>query len=312
MRCVIIGLGVQGRKRQAIAGDDAAATVDPVAGAAQFKAIEQVPLGSYEAALVCTPDAAKPALLRYLLGHGKHVLVEKPMLADDPSQLHDLLQLARSSGAVCYTAYNHRFEPHLARVKGLLEEDVLGDIYLARMHYGNGTARDVRNSPWRDQGLGVLTDLGSHLLDLTLFLFGRPAQSLIPWGRHRFENKAFDHFHFGCAAAPGYPALNLEASLLSWRNTFYLDLYGARGSLHVNCLCKWGPSTLTIRKRVFPSGKPTEESQTLEQPDPTWALEYQHFKQACLRGGFSNLENDLWINSVFLQLGQSSGQGLAA
>ena len=33
------------------------------------------------------------------------------------------------------------------------------------MFYGNGTARLVRDSAWRDQGAGVLPDLGSHLLD---------------------------------------------------------------------------------------------------------------------------------------------------
>ena len=44
--------------------------------------------------------------------------------------------------------------------------------------YGNGTARDVRNSPWRDQGFGVLPDLGSHLLDMVLFLFGNGGRLL--------------------------------------------------------------------------------------------------------------------------------------
>ena len=79
MRVVVAGLGVQGKKRVAIAGTDVVATVDPVASAARYTAIEQVPLADYDAALVCTPDDAKPELLAYLLIHGKHVLVEKPM-----------------------------------------------------------------------------------------------------------------------------------------------------------------------------------------------------------------------------------------
>ena len=49
-----------------------------------------------------------------------------------------------------------------------------GKVYFARFFYGNGTALEVKHSEWRDRGLGVLPDLGSHLLDMTLFLFGRP------------------------------------------------------------------------------------------------------------------------------------------
>ena len=38
--------------------------------------------------------------------------------------------------------------------------------------YGNGTAINVKNSTWRDVGQGVISDLGSHLIDLSDFLFG--------------------------------------------------------------------------------------------------------------------------------------------
>src|SRR5262249_14495758 len=151
-------------------GADAVATVDPVAPDANYRALEDVPLDTYEAALVCTPDHAKHAALAYLLSHGKHVLVEKPLLAAGAATLQELANLASRSNVACYTAYNHRFEPHVRRLKELLDAGTLGEIYLARFFYGNGTAREVQRSSWRDQGAGVLTDLGSHLLDLTLFL----------------------------------------------------------------------------------------------------------------------------------------------
>ena len=75
-------------------------------------------------------------------------------------------------GAVLYTAYNHRFEPHFVRMRDLVKSGALGTIYRCRMFYGNGTARLVRNSDWRDQGAGVLADLGSHVLDTARFWFG--------------------------------------------------------------------------------------------------------------------------------------------
>jgi predicted dehydrogenase len=308
MRSLIIGLGIQGRKRLAIAGSDVVATVDPVAPDAHHRSLDEVPLDSFDAALVCTPDKAKHALLKTLLGHGKHVLVEKPLLADDPAQLEELSELSRRTGAACYTAYNHRFEPHLRHFAELVATGKLGRIHLARFFYGNGTARDVRGSPWRDQGLGVLPDLGSHLLDLVLFLFGPTTGPFQSWACHRFENRAFDHCAFGAA---GSPAIHCEVSLVSWRNTFTADIVGELGSAHVHGLCKWGPSTLIIRHRVLPSGRPAESVQVLEQPDPTWALEYAHFKDLC-RTGATSLANDQWISARLNDIASSTAEGRAA
>jgi scyllo-inositol 2-dehydrogenase (NADP+) len=296
MRLVVVGLGVQGRKRLAIAGNDVVATVDPVAEGATYRRMQEVPPGAFDAALVCTPDGEKLPLLRHLLGLGKHVLVEKPLVTANPEELVELRALSLAKGAVCYTAYNHRFEPHIVRLKQTLESGLLGPVYLAKFFYGNGTARDVRNSAWKDQGLGVLPDLGSHLLDWTLFLFGKPAGDAEVWRDCRFENKASDHVQFGFRG--NKPELDFEVSLVSWRNTFRCDVWGAQGSAHIDGLCKWGPSTFTVRKRTLPSGRPTEETETLNSPDPTWKAEYEHFLALC-RAPATNIENDIWMNGIF-------------
>ena len=309
MKIAIVGLGIQGRKRMPFAGADLVATIDPVALDAQYRRIQDVPLGSYDAALVCTPDDAKLAILEYLLSNGKHVLVEKPLLAPDDESLRRLAQLVRSRGVACYTAYNHRFEPHLIAAKEAVAGGTLGRVYFARLFYGNGTARDVRNSPWRDQGLGVITDLASHLIDLCLFLFGTPHGAPQVWAGHRFENQSFDHFIIGFPEAA--PALSLEGTLLSWRNSFGLDIIGEQGSAHVDSLCKWGPTTFTVRTRVLPSGKPPQRTVTLEQPDPTWAAEYAHFTQLCAHGG-TNIDNDIWINATMNAVGRNLGVGIPA
>lgn len=307
MRTVIVGLGIQGKKRMGIAGPEVVATVDPAAPEARYRAIEEVPLEAFDRALVCTPDEAKPAILTYLLSHGKHALVEKPLLAQ-PEQLRRWGELARGAGAACYTAYNHRFEPYLVRLKALLDAGGLGTVYLARLFYGNGTALDVKRSPWRDRGLGVLPDLGSHLLDLALFLFGQGCAPFGAWSVNRFENQSPDHALFG---STGQPVVACEATLLSWRNTFAVDVFGSAGSAHVQGLCKWGPSVLTIRRRVLPSGRPHEEVQTVECADPTWAQEYRHFDGLCRTAG-ANLENDLWIHAALMDIARSAESCVAA
>jgi predicted dehydrogenase len=291
---VVVGLGVQGHKRRDVAGKECVATVDPVNPEAKFKRLEDVPLASYDAALVCTPDETKLELLTYLLSNKKHLLVEKPLFADDSSHLLKLRKIAEQNRTTCYTAYNHRFEPHFVRMKEVLDSGRLGKIYAVRMFYGNGTARLVRDSAWRDKGAGVLPDLGSHLLDTALFWLGKPVDGFRIHSANRFENRAFDHVVFGANADP---VLQFEVTLLSWRNHHYTDVFAEKGSAHISSLCKWGPSTFTVRDRKLPSGRPDEDSVTLVQPDPTWALEYAHFKKLCEKGQ-SNIANDVWINDT--------------
>jgi len=303
MRVVVVGLGVQGHKRLAVAGNDVVATVDPFNAEAQYERVDDVPLSAYDAALLCVPDEPKIQLIRYLLSNRKHLLVEKPLLAAYPADLIGVKELAAQNRTVCYTAYNHRFEPHFVRMKKTIESGRLGKIYCARIFYGNGSARMVRNSAWRDHGAGVLPDLGSHLLDTALYWFGNVPGPFEIYSSNRFENRSFDHFAFG---GNGPPVLQFEMSLVSWRNHFYADVIAERGSAHIESLCKWGPSTFTLRDRKLPSGKPNEEAVTLIQADTTWALEYDHFKELCARGA-SNIENDIWINNVLNDLTCRSG-----
>ena len=308
MRVVVAGLGVQGQKRRAVAGKEVVATVDPLHPEAQYRRIEDVPLGSYDAALLCIPDEPKIRIIEYLLTNRKHLLVEKPLFAGNPSDLLRLKELALRNRTVCYTAYNHRFEPHFARMKECIESGKLGRIYSVRMFYGNGTARLVSDSAWRDQGAGVLPDLGSHLLDTALFWLGKPVQDFRIHSANRFENRACDHITFGANAMP---VLQFEVTLLSWRNHFYADVFAEKGSAHISSLCKWGPSTFSLRDRKLPSGRPDEESVTLVQPDPTWALEYDHFRKLC-ETGTGNIDNDIWINDTLRGLSDALASGAGA
>lgn len=304
MRVIVVGLGIQGMKRRRVAGASVVGTVDPIHPEAQFRELQAAPLDSYDAALLCVPDAPKLGLMSFLIENGKHFLVEKPVLAAAPAELDALQAAARAKGVTCYTAYNHRFEPHIASLRDELRSGALGQIYRARFFYGNGTARDVRNSVWRDRGAGVLPDLASHLLDTLLFLFDGLPSGLEIWAAKRFENHAFDHVV--CGTRDGQ-LVELEMSLLSWRNHFVAELFGEHGSATIESLCKWGPSTLTVRKRILPSGRPTEVARTLVQPDPTWDLEWAHFQALCAGGDPGNLGNDAMINRALLDLATQAG-----
>jgi scyllo-inositol 2-dehydrogenase (NADP+) len=300
MRCIIVGYGVQGKKRLAVAAEEAAGVVDPIWPEAQWKDVREVPLELYDAAVVCTPDGPKLEILDHLAGHGKHALTEKPLHAETEGELARLEQTARASGALLVTAYNHRFEPHYVRMRDLIASGELGRIYRCRMFYGNGTARLVRESAWRDQGAGVLPDLGSHLLDTANFWFGDLADDFRVISASCLENHAPDHVVIGSEASK--PKIELEMTLVSWRNHFTCDIFAEKGSAHIESLCKWGPSKFTRRTRVLPSGRPPEESVILVRDDPTWALEYAAFKALVASGARTDLWKDRWLLSTLGRL----------
>ena len=304
MRVIVLGLGVQGAKRRRFAGEDFVAAVDPVNREARYREVAEVPPGDYDAALLCVPDEPKVELLRRLLGQGKHCLVEKPLWAARDEEIAELEALARRTGAVCYTAYNHRFEPHFVRMRDLLASGELGAIYRCRMFYGNGTARLVRESRWRDQGAGVLPDLGSHLLDTARFWFGDIADDFRIASVARFENRAPDHVVID--STKRRPAFEFEMTLLMWRNHFTCDVLAEKGTAHITSLCKWGPARFVKRTRVLPSGRPPEDEVTLVEEDPTWALEYAHFRALCAAKHKTDLADDLWLNRTLRRLGEAA------
>jgi predicted dehydrogenase len=310
MRVVVVGLGVQGHKRRRFAAGDYVCSVDIQNGEADFRELREVAPDSYDAALLCVPDAAKLELLDYLVAHGKHALVEKPLIAASDTTLAGLERRARAAGVVLYVAYNHRFEPHFVRMRDLVASGRLGRIYRCRMFYGNGTARLVRTSAWRDQGAGVLDDLGSHVLDTARFWFGNLDDTFDVVSADCFENRSPDHVVFASRAAA--PRLECEMTLLSWRNHFTCDVFAERGSAHIASLCKWGPSEFTHRTRVLPSGRPPEQAMTLVQEDPTWALEYAHFKLLCDERRPTDLANDIWLNRVLRGLGAQARPAVPA
>lgn len=298
-------MGVQGTKRKQAAEHNIVATIDPIAEIAEYKNLRDVPLDNYDAAILCIPDDPKVELVKYLLSNKKHILVEKPLFAKNHQEIVELIKLAEINGVICYTAYNHRFEPHFIRMRDLIQSGVLGKIYSLRMFYGNGTARLVRDSDWRDTGAGVLHDLGSHLLDTLRFWFGDTYDARFKIiGGFAHENKSFDHVVIGCNTTP---VIQLEMMMLSWRNHFTCDLYAEKGSAHIDSLCKWGPSKFIHRTRVLPSGRPPEEAITLVQEDPTWDSEYAHFINLCENKGDHNLNNDLWINRKLCKLSEDAG-----
>lgn len=294
MRIVVVGLGVQGNKRFLQAKDSVVATVDPISPKADYKFLQEVSVQMYDAVILSIPDEYKYELIKFALENKKHVMVEKPLALNPINKYAELEQIANSNNSLLYTAYNHRFETHFQNIDSILKEKVLGDIYSCKLFYGNGTAKLVKESIWRDQGSGVILDLGSHLFDVIDYWFNASLISHVFSNISRFENKSPDSANI-LFEMSGIQ-FNLEMSLCSWKNTFTCDIVGSNGSLHLNGLRKWGQSVLIHRTRKLPSGVPNETEHVEIKGDPTWEAEYNFFLNQINSRQKTSLKKDEWIS----------------
>ena len=145
MKVVIVGMGVQGKKRKKMLGKDLKYSVDKYKNA-DFRSIYEVPLSKFDAVFICTPDKEKLNIVNYCIKNYKHVLIEKPFLVKNNKILKNLEKLARRKEVICYTSYNHRFEPHVIQMKKMIKSKKLGKLYSCRIFYGNGTAKLVKGN----------------------------------------------------------------------------------------------------------------------------------------------------------------------
>ena len=131
-------------------------------------------------------------------------------------------------------------------------------------------------------------------MDICCFLFGiNSIKNINLVSVNHNENKAPDHV---IAKNDKHSiSIQLEMTYCMWKNDFVCDIICQGGSLHINSLCKWGPSILTIRKRKLPSGKPNERKKIIISKDPTWFQEFKYLKKMIKNRKIDNLDKDLVI-----------------
>eukprot|EP01119_Soliformovum_irregulare_P026204 TRINITY_DN9943_c0_g1_i1.p1 TRINITY_DN9943_c0_g1~~TRINITY_DN9943_c0_g1_i1.p1 ORF type:complete len:314 (+),score=63.12 TRINITY_DN9943_c0_g1_i1:178-1119(+) len=105
---------------------------------------------------------------------GKHVVVEKPFTVTS-EEANDLISIEKERNLVLAVYHNRRFDGDFLTVQSLLRENRLGNIVEYEAHYDR--FRLVRKGNWKDvpgKGVGIVYDLGSHIIDQALVLFGMP------------------------------------------------------------------------------------------------------------------------------------------
>ncbi|MBZ9712617.1 Gfo/Idh/MocA family protein [Deinococcus multiflagellatus] len=228
----------------------------------------EVPLvGDYAAVLASDVDAVYNPLPGDLhhpwtlaaLQAGKHALTEKPMTLN-AAQAQDLADAAAHSGRVLLEAFAYRFQPHVARLRQIVAED-LGEIRAVRAAFGfhMDNPHDFR---WHAaQGGGALYDVGTYPVNLTRLLLGEPlsAQAAARWT----EGGPAAGVDVALSGVLTYPSalVSLDCAF-DWTDpsTQAVTVVGTRGTLHMEGVFHshtQGPQTLRltvgeqVREEVF-------------------------------------------------------------
>lgn len=128
----------------------------------------------FDLAVVATPNRAHVSLARAALGVGLSVVVDKPLAADAASA-RELVDEADRRGVMLTVFQNRRWDGDFLTVQRLMREGALGEV--SRFESRFERWRPEVGQGWReradpDEGGGLLLDLGSHLVDQALVLFG--------------------------------------------------------------------------------------------------------------------------------------------
>ena len=204
MRVIVVGLGVQGHKRRRFAGSDFVCSVDAATRRRISATSREVPLDTLRCrAGLHARLSRKSNSSSYLLEQRQARARREAAGAADARRAGAARAATRAQPASFSTPPTITASSRIiVRMRDLVASGALGDIYRCRMFYGNGTARLVRNSEWRDQGAGVLDDLGSHVLDTARFWFGDIGDEFSMVSADRFENRSAGSRRVRRAARP--------------------------------------------------------------------------------------------------------------
>ena len=130
---------------------------------------------SIDLVIVNTPIDSHFEYAKKVLLAGKHAIVEKAFTAT-VAEAEELEALAKEKGLKLAVFQNRRWDSDLKTVKKILDEKSLGEIVEAEFHFDryNPILSPKAHKETTNSGSGIVKDLGPHLIDQALYLFGFP------------------------------------------------------------------------------------------------------------------------------------------
>jgi scyllo-inositol 2-dehydrogenase (NADP+) len=145
--------------------------------------------------VITTPNWFHFEMAMKALQAGKHVVVDKPFTITS-KEADTLIELARQKNVVLSVYHNRRWDGGVKTIKMIIQNKWIGKVKKFEVHFDRFRP-DVQQESWRENGRagsGLLYDLGPHLIDQVLYLFGLPKSIKAEIKTERERAKTDDNF----------------------------------------------------------------------------------------------------------------------
>ena len=183
-----------------------------------------------ELIIINTPNNTHFDFAKKALEAGKDILVEKPFVATS-KEAKELFELGRKLNRKVLVYQNRRWNSDFYSVKDIIESRKLGD--LIEMHVRFDRYRlEIVPKAFKETPLpasGIAYDLGSHIIDQIIYLFGKPEKSLKIGTKNRKDTQVEDYVSFILSYGKGVQVYITTSYLVADTSSAYV-LHGTEGS----------------------------------------------------------------------------------
>src|SRR5690349_845778 len=221
---------VEGLRLTSIVQRHVGGAPDPRYADVEFvRSVDELLSRAVDLVVIATPNTSHHPIARQCLLAGRHVVIDKPFTTT-VAEADELVQLEAAQRRVLSVYQNRRYVGDFVTLRALLSQGALGRVTTYESHFDRFRP-ELRPGAWREQSLpgsGVWFDLGAHLLDQALVLFGTPQAISADIRIERPGAQADDAFD----VTLHYPAMRalLRASMLSAAPGPTFAVHGSGGS----------------------------------------------------------------------------------
>lgn len=150
---------------------------------------------SIELVVINTPNESHHQYAMQALEASKHVIVEKPFTVS-VDEAQQLIALAKKKNKLLTVFQNRRWDGDFLTIKSIVENQMVGKVAEFELHYDR-YRNYIEANTWKEEcgpGSGILFNLGSHMLDQVLVLFGMPVEVDARIGIQRPNGKVEDYY----------------------------------------------------------------------------------------------------------------------
>jgi len=230
-----------------------------------FRSLEEL-LEADAADLICitTPNEFHFPMAKQCLQAGKHVVVDKPVTIYS-YEAEELEKIAAEKNLTCSVFHNRRYDGDFRTLQKLVAENMLGDLVYLESHFDR--FRPQLSENWREKavpGNGITFDLGSHLIDQVVLLFGKPESIFADIQKQRKNAIADDYFDISLFY-PAFKSLVTAGVLVNVPTPKFL-LLGKKGS--------YQKFFLDVQEQAFKDGRKPEGADWGVDPEERWGKLY--------------------------------------